>query len=440
MATPRTAILKRNGSIYYYDNYGDARTYAVSRDMIIILSNLDNEQIILKDEVDIWIKDGVKINFTSGSPTITDNNQPVKCKIYGQGIIKNTYNGNCVYTNHDNTELSIESYTIDGEGSGSSSISVYAKQANIFHLSCSKVFSKSWQAIQTGEFFNPGLIPNLNLNISKVETGDLSNPSIGTTAVSTRGNGFINMNEIVCNNLGHSLTHHEGSITAKIKKLTTSNRRTGNSGSTLHIGQYSSSASGTQKLILYFDEIKALGTQLINSTNGIEISEGTVILIGRRVYSANSNSLHIAGSTTKGYVKCNEMISDNSNSIVLNDSVDEITVDVNFIKGNADTTVFSYGTSTAPGKFLIKNARIKNTSDSSYSKGIYIQNTNPEITLNNVKIISGNQNGNIIYLASGTSVSVKNYGLFGNYDPASTITLIIGDSINYLFVSDPDLN
>ncbi|MEO6694280.1 MAG: hypothetical protein ABIY50_09955, partial [Ignavibacteria bacterium] len=69
--------------------------------------------------------------------------------------------------------------------------------------------------------------------------------------------------------------------------------------------------------------------------NGIVIGEGTGIFIGRRVFSSDGKALEIVGGSTKGYIKCNEMISEGTDSSVstlgLNDSNDQITIDVNYI-------------------------------------------------------------------------------------------------------------
>lgn len=62
-----------------------------------------------------------------------------------------------------------------------------------------------------------------------------------------------------------------------------------------------------------------------------------------------------------------------------------------------------------------------------------------------VKIIAGNQDGNIISLVTGTSVELKNYGLFGNYDiDQEKIKLKIGigtnpmdTGYNYQCIIDP---
>lgn len=55
-ADPRVGILHRDGSIDLYSNYAAAIPNASSanRDTIVIYADLD-EEIVLKDKVDIWI-------------------------------------------------------------------------------------------------------------------------------------------------------------------------------------------------------------------------------------------------------------------------------------------------------------------------------------------------------------------------------------------------
>ncbi len=237
------------------------------------------------------------------------------------------------------------------------------------------------------------------------------------------------------------MSHRSGTITARIKKMTTIFNTTdsqGNVASTLHLGQ----GLGTQKLVLFFDEIQALNG-VLNSLLAIEVSQGTGVFIGRRVYSeipdtTAGGAIQIGGGSTKGYIKINEIISKNSVALVLNDFNDEITIDANYIEGNAGAVVYSSGTSSNAGNYVLKNSKIKNKSSSSTARGIYLENIYPKVTLNNIKIVS---NDEIIYLNSGSSIDVKNYGLFGKHDIGANVHLKIGPELNdpnynYLFIVD----
>jgi hypothetical protein len=63
---------------------------AVPGTLIGVVSGTYNEQIILKDSVDLFLEEGVIINYNSLVPgaTITDNGVVVHCEILGNGIIK----------------------------------------------------------------------------------------------------------------------------------------------------------------------------------------------------------------------------------------------------------------------------------------------------------------------------------------------------------------
>lgn len=457
----KVSKLDKDGVINYYSTYNAAKNASGNNpgdhDLIQIWADL-TEQIVLKNGVDICIMPGVVIKSGSSLTTIiAPTSGDLNCNIYGQGIIKNDTNGNCILIDNQAAKLKIDCDNIEGTGGYGSSISVNIKKANKFHLTCNKVYNRDWQAIRFGELLVPGLIEDINLNISKVETGNIttSSPYTGTTAITTRGNGFIKIDEILCRNLGHCLSHREGKLTARIIKMKTLTNYIyfGSSGSTLHIAQYDGSnpGTGTQKLILYFDEIQALGSLSVDSNNAIEVSEGAGIFIGRKVFSSNSYALIIGGNDTKGYVRFDEIISEHFIALAISNNNNEITIDANYIEGNYSdvgiaSVVYSSGSSSNPGNFLIKNAKIRNKNSSSTATGIFLENIYPKVTLNNVKIIAGAADGNIIYLSNGTSIDVKNYGLFGNYNINETkIKLKIGTSLtdlnyNYQCIIDPLLS
>lgn len=453
MSVFQVSILKRDGTqSTFYSTYTSAIADAVSDDVIQIWADL-TEQITLKNGVDIWIMPGVKIDSGSSSTTIvapTTGN--LNCNIYGQGIIKNESSGNCIFIDNVNANLRIECDTIEGTGGGTSSVSLKIKTANKFHITCNRVYNESWQAIGIGDF-SPGLVVNdINLKISHVETGNItaSSPYTGTSAIITRGNGFLKIDEILCRNLGHCLSHREGTVTAQIKKMTTKNNYTyfGITGSTIHVNQYSGTPnSGSQKLILYFDEIQALAG-IINSSAGIEVGEGTGIFIGRRVFSKNAPSIQIVGVNTRGYVKCNEIISTGSgdnnpvNAIEFSLFTNQLTLDANYVQGYRNNGVIFINDANVQ----IKNAKLVNTytGTSVSSLGIFIAGTKV-ITLINVEIVIGElTNGRTIYHTGSTepeSFDLKNYGLFVNKAIDSNLKLLIGTGLsnpnyNYQYIVD----
>jgi len=451
-------IIKRDGSITPYTTYGSARASAVSGDLIQIRADL-NEQILLKNLVDIWIMPGVVIDFVAVSPTpqgptITDNNTAVTCNIYGMGIIKNTdttTNGRyeCIKLSNASSKLSVECDYIEGVGGftyitspPNPRIEFYGYSVTVsaskFHLTCRSVISKKSLAILISS------ASDLNLNIESVETGldgtiNSDNYNTGSTALITYGTGFIKINKILCRNVGHCLSVRGGSVIARIKNIKSQMNFIpptpiqSPSISAVHVSQ----GSGTQKLVLYFDEISSL-TGRVNSLAGIEVAQGTAIFIGRKIYSDNTLAVQIAGATTKGFLKCNEVIVNDGTAIVLNDFNDQFLIDSNYIEGNSGAVIFSGGTNLASGNFFIRNAKIINKSNSSSARGIFLQNIYPKIALNNVKIISGTDDGSNIFLNSGTSINVFNYGIFLNEGiDQSKVVLKVGVGTS---ISDPGYN
>lgn len=440
----KVSILSKTGVVTYYSTYSAARAAANpsrdDHDLIQIWADL-NEPIILSDKVDIWIMPGVVIDYnpSSPSPTITDNNIAVECSIYGMGVIKNTRNNsssllNTILISNSNSKISIECDKIENDSPGLS-IACISSNAIKFYLKCNNVFGKRGGAI----FLNNNN-SNINVEVTKVETGLEGDPNTGSSAVITRGNGFVKIDEILCRNLGHCISHRAGTITAKIKKMTTINNRSGVI-STVHLNQ----GDNNQKLILYFDEISNLaGTN--TSLCGIEVSQGTGIFIGRKVYSEILNdtegaTIQIGGTSVKGFIKINEIISKNSGALVLNQFTSQILVISNYIEGNKTGdggVIFSYDSAN----FVLKNATVRNVNSGSSVKGIGLFKNSgngniPNVTLQNVKIIS---NGAIIYYnISLPDIDIKNYGLFGNKDIEGNVNLEVGNADNFVFVFSNDL-
>ncbi|MBK9331098.1 MAG: hypothetical protein IPM96_01540 [Ignavibacteria bacterium] len=430
MAT-EVSVLDKDGDVTYYSNYADATTDIINSEiehpLVQIWADLD-EQIILLDGVDIWIAPGVTISNSSGD-TITDNNVAVKCNISGYGKLTQTstsFYAVCNFTN-SNSKVSVKCDIIENESAGQACVSSSAKK---FHLECNLVYGKS----HGGVYLNNNNSDDLNINAEKIVTGEITELSSGTTAIISRGNGFMHINEILCRNLGHCISHREGEITANIKKLTTK-MNIANAIAAVHLDQ----GTGTQKLILYFDEILNFNGSF-NSGIGIYLHEGKGIFIGRRVYSENEEGVDISGDNTKGYIKINEIISLNKAAIRSFSNNEQLIIDSDYIVGFGFTgSVYIQD----DANLLLKNAKIINTDDTSDSKCIVLEKPDtllPNLTLNNVKAVTGNTSiGTIIFQAGFTGISIKNYGFFANKSLDTGISLVIGDSSNFFFIVSTDL-
>lgn len=453
MPEDKVAIIKKDGTFVYYNTYGAARAASNpnsgDHDLIQIRANL-NEEIHLKDGVDIWIMPGIVVDYNPSPPpsqpsaTIADYTVACKCNIYGEGIIKSTFNSgtdkfNCIVTSNPNTELSIECdyiQGIGGPGDLGAGASIYIINANKFDLTCNKVYSTNSAAFSFGGPGSLGFVNDFIVNVKNIEIGaESDSDSLIPQAfgVMCFGNGLINIDEIKCNHHGHGILLRKGDMTALVKKITVINNKP-KADATIVVG-HGDINDHDQKLILYFDTIQALAKGSATSGPGIDLSEGTGIFIGRHVFSKDGPAIQIQGFDTKGFVKCNEIISDTINAMTLNDFTNQITIDANNIIGKGDgdiAVIFSYDTAN----YVIKNARIKNINSGSSVYGIkLIKNPNggsPSVTFNNAIIIA---NGILIsYNVSSPSLHTKNYGLFGNKDIAANIILDIGNLGNYVFV------
>jgi hypothetical protein len=428
----KVSILHRDGSTDDYSTYSAARTAANSGDLIQIWADL-NEQIVLKNLVDIWVAPGVTLDYSSGI-TVTDNNVSCNCNIYGYGKITNSSINQytCIYILNSGSKLTINCYFVESEGWG-----VRIDRSNKFYLTCQRVTSHKSVGIWIGVF---SVINDVCLEIERIDTGIEGLNNTGNSALLISGSGYLKIDDIICRNLGHALSPRGGELTATIRKMTTI-RKTSSTITTIHIAQ----GSGTQKLILYFDEIFNLpGSSTLKSWYAVQLSEGTGIFIGRKIFCPNatntSTGISITGSNTKGYVNVNEVYVENATALSLHDFTNIIIVDINFVSSNKEGLIGAvYSTKSAT--FILQNSIINNTLQTSPGVGVSLQKisnfNNPNATLRNLKIIS---QGSIIYHNTSTpAIEVKNYGLIGNKDTDQNIDLKIGDNSNYWFIHSSDL-
>ena len=422
------SVLDKDGVVTYYSTYAAAREDIINSEiehpLVQIWADLD-EQIILLDEVDIWIAPGVTISNSSGD-TITDNNVAVKCNIYGVGIIKNSGSGNSINISHGNSKLNIVCNFIENSATNVQTTAVVVTKCEKFHLRCNKVISNG-NGLWIG-FNDTNIAEDLNLEIEKLETGN-SGTSFTGTSLYTNANGFLKIDEILCNKNGHCFRQSSGTIIAEIRRFKSIHSQ---AISTVHIDQ---GTLESQKLSLYFDEIINLHSIAIHH------HQGSGMFMGRNVFSKDDSAVDMSGNNLIGNVKCNKIISENKNGVRSNDNNQEIVINSNYIEGHS-----FYGCVYIQGdaNILIKNAKLFNNSSSDSRCFVLekLNNNTPNLTLNNVKTVTGNLvDGSIIFLANFDGINIKNYSLFTNIflDPLENITLLIGMLNNYLYITSEDL-
>ncbi|HMS35003.1 MAG TPA: hypothetical protein PKC91_13055 [Ignavibacteria bacterium] len=449
MATEVSVRSGSTGSIVFYSTYAAARTAANSGDTINIWANLTDEQLLLKDGVNIWIAPGRIINMTSDMPTIQDDGSVV-CNIFGYGIIKNTYDPSstgdhyeCIRITNTDSKISIQCDYIEGIGriynpsiDANDGYSVFVEglfSTQSFKLQCNKVINKNNSAIVFRNYSDPNPGNEVNISVKSIQSGIAGVSTSGRTAMELSGNGFVTIEEIICPVKGSCLVHKSGNITANIIKLTTSD----SSEPALNVGD----GDDSQNLVLYFNEIQNLNS---TSGDGVKVTEGIVNLIGNRIYSNKGLSLDLSGDIVSAFVQCNEIIS-GTKGINIYNSNEPVIIDANYIEGsNGHSGVVYCDVHT---NLVLRNAKIKNTSTSGstpHSICIYINASSYEqfITIENITVVTGNTStGETIYTLIGANETiVKNIGLFVNKNIESHVNLEIGTAANFKYIQSSDVS
>lgn len=446
MTTQVAAISASSGVQTFYSTYAAARAAANALDLIQIWADLTDEQILLKNLVDIWIVPGRVIDMTSELATIVDNNgsytTPVTCNITGYGIIKNNNSDHCIKIINGSSNVSIQCDYIEGLGSfgspgnlynGASVLITNITDAQKFSLVCNKV-SNQYNAAIAFDTVSSGTNKNaVNIKVNRIDTGVVDDDNV-TPSVVLKGTGFLEVEEIISSNGGSCLLHQAGTFTANILKMTTKN-----------INHFSapyfptvevSGGDGTQKLNLYFDEI-----QNLLGGDTVKVSNGTVTLIGRRIYSQSGLSMDLASNVD---CICDEIISGTKGIYIHNSSTQKIIIDANKIEGsNGNNGVVK---SMIGSNYVLRNAKIKNISTSGDSVCIYIDSGVQTIEIENLILVTGNTStGKPIFRAGSISIDIKNLGLFVNLEIDRTkIILKIGTGIeptvgNFKYIVSPDV-
>ncbi|MCB0727090.1 MAG: hypothetical protein KDD00_06470 [Ignavibacteriae bacterium] len=422
----------------FYSKYEEARDNANDYDVISIYANID-EQIVLKNLVDVYIDPGTVEDFSGKGPTITDNGQECKCNISGGGIITNSYSDTdkkgCVEISNSSSEVNIECYRIENDGESSTSTggaTVDVISAARFSLICNRVFSKYNTAIKISD------CPDFFLNITSVESGTPKNPNTGAPVLLIEADGSTYINELTCTGYGSCFLHKDGVAAATINKISTLQPDTETStvaNSTILLD----AGTGDQDLVMYFDEIKNLN---LYGGDAVKITEGKASLIGRSINCVQGKSLDLILNIVSAFIQCDEIIS-LSEGINIDNSHDAIVIEANYIEGSdGNDGVIK---SASGSNYVLRNAKIKNTTSSSPSIGIYIDSgsstTDQTIELENLIIITGTDSIDYSIFRDGmtTGIEIKNLGLFVKKDKNSLVSFTIGTSTNFKYIVSPDI-
>lgn len=420
---------KSTGALTYYSTYADARSAANAHDVIQIWADLD-EQIVLKDGVDIWVAPGRILKMTD-SPTITDNGSTCVCNIFGNAIIKNVFENTkheCLRITDSDSQIYVSCDYLEAEGAESDSRNaptVYVSQATKFTLICNEIINHINSAV---------IISNCDdflIKCKRIRSGieDSEYKNLGAEVVYLNGIGSIFADELICDGFGSCLSQAGGSIFAKISKV-----KSLEAGDPSYPTIFLGDGNQGQLMILYFDEIQNLNS---NGGNAVTIEEGNANLIGRSIYSMAGICLDLAADAN---IKCFEVKSDFVAIEVHNTSPKKIIVDAGIIEGNSYESAAINVIGGA--NFMLKNARSKNIQEGGSSNAILLQPNfeNMTVQLINVIAVSGNEEGFSIFCDPelGTP-EVYNYGLFVNTAIAG-FDLLVGTAYNNKYIESIDVS
>ena len=450
MATEVSVVNASSGVQTFYSTYSAARTAASANDLIQVWADLTNEQILLKDRVDIWIAPGRVLTMNSALPLIADNDTgyttAVTCNITGYGIFINTdASNNCIKIINGSSNVSIECDFIEGVGSpvtsgdpykGASVLIKNITDAQRFSLVCNRV-SNIYNSAIVFDNISSGTAKNaVNIKVNRIEVGIVDDVSEGPALI-LRATGFVEVDKINCLNNNSCLILKAGTITANILKMTKGNANhfTGPYYPALEV----SGGDGTQNLILYFDEIQNIG-----GGDAVKVSNGIANIIGRRIYSNLGYALNLISNIVSANILCIDIIS-GVRCINIDNDDDQIIIDANYIEGNigaTDGVVYCNN----HGKFLLRNAKIKNlrtSGTSPFSIGIYLGAMGTiSMELENIIVVTSEISDTSKTIYSASSRDVKNLGLFVNKPKSDSITLKIGTEVttgNFKYIISADI-
>lgn len=404
------------GAITYFEFYDDARTASSDYDTIQIWADLD-EEILLKDKVNIWVAPRRNLNRSTAGPTVTDGGNAVTCKIGGSGIITNTDDSTyyeCIHISNSASNVTIECDEVRGVGSPNKTIqgsTVNIVSATRFNLLCEEISNKNNTCIVIDT------CDDLVIKCLKIVSGYDDGINLGVPVISCSGAAcLMQAQEVICKGAGTCLLHLSGNLDANFLKILSKDAT-----ETPDPVVLVDSGDDSQVLNLSFDEIQNLN----EGGDGITANEGFVNLTGRRIFSDSGLSLNLSKNAN---ILCKEIISGTKGVNISNDRHSSIVLDSEYIEGGIGNTAVIY--SSGAVTYTIRNAKVKSSDASSSSVGIYALNPTESatITLENVTVVTGNLTyGESIIYNGIFAAYLTCYGIFLN-KAATNVNYLVGDS------------
>jgi hypothetical protein len=348
-----------------------------------------NERIILRNGVNVKLEESAVVNYTGINSSILLGETNVTASIYGNGIIKQT----CALTgahmmdfNDAGSNISITCEKIIRDVSYSDQTSggmIGILQLASFNLKCDHL----WAMNSAGLWL---VTPTFNINCRRFETGVVGLNNSGSTAILTNGNGFIDIDELIVNNLGHCLSPRSGRCVANVRRLHNTNNSTHAIVSPISI--LSHQADSNTELYLTFDDARVLPGVISQGVPVVEIGTGTFAFIGRNVETFGDSCITVYGNQhnthPKGLIKIDRIHSNNWAAVNI-DTENEVIIKDSNLSASSDIGVnwgaLTLGYAKAVNTKIL-NTTIKQISNNANSNGIKIFNNNGSITLDSVSI------------------------------------------------------
>jgi len=335
-----------------------------------------DEPILLKDNVDVELEDGVIVQKSSGAGCINNYYLNITSSVYGKGILRSSY-GDVIRLENSGSNISIECKEIISTGFNAFAIFSIIPY---FKIKCDYIYS-DYLGIYHKLYNSTCLI-----DVFKIETGIDGTNTTGGTALVVKGNAHINIDEIICNNTGHTFRYDGGGTCyAKIRKQTLT--RNHPSVSTTALSILRTQSADPCILNLEFDEILALnGTESVSA--GAIFQRGEINLNGRKIYTDNDSAVSYQKSSSVyagGLINVKEIKSNNWSAVDINTTGKVIIRDSNLI-GNVDNWgALNVGYTYSSNLELI-NTQITNLNTGSHPYGIQIGVDSTKFVLDSVSI------------------------------------------------------
>jgi hypothetical protein len=417
-------VIYQNGKKIAHSTINGAILDAAANSGVVIVhkkSTPYTENIILKNGVDLVLDN---VEFTANnSPLFSDAGVSTTCNITGSVL---THTGNFdvntfqLTNTSSDVNINFNKILVNSTLNTITSKAVIESSASNLGVNVGVILNK-----RGGGVYLNNTSGKYDIRIGKLETGVVGSNQSGSTGVITKGNGFLDIHEIIINNVGSCLSQRSGKCVAHVNKMYS---KTNFGSVTDAVAVLGSNADDTSDLVLVFDEI---------STNSGSVSPGTCIRIERGKFNITGNKTQTdfnatgaasvsinagVGYTTypEGRISVKEMISlstmalhidirNNTKVIVVENS----NLISNITSGSNNYGALNIGPLSDPGAVAgstveIRNSTIKQTAVSASRHAVSIRWVGNSVLMSNCEISIPDGGGDSIYSTGPTDIFFRN--------------------------------